>query len=52
MKYLFLLLLAGAMMSCNDSATGTDHSVDNTDNDDTSLRVVDSLDTIDSLKGR
>ena len=51
MKHI-ILLLAIFLFSCNDSATGTDHSVDHTDNDDTPARIRDSVGEIDSLKGR
>ena len=52
MKQLFIALLLSCLIACNDSATGPDHSQDNTDNDDTPARAIDSLGTVDSLRGR
>jgi hypothetical protein len=52
MKSILMILLATLLYACNDNATAPKHSLDNTDNDDTQPRVTDTLNAIDSLRGR
>jgi len=52
MKKFLVILVSVMTFACNDNATSEKPALDRTDNDDTAAVATDSLNRIDSLRGR